>query len=77
MNKIQDDYINNYIFDENLTPKRVREISFKTLSYDESRLVYMKKKRDHFGYSSNNSNFCCFSHLIFPFIMLRATPGLL
>ena len=27
----------------------------KKLSYDESRLIYMKKKRDYFGYSFYNS----------------------
>ena len=60
MSKEANDYINDYIFDEKLTPKKVRETSFKNLTYDESRLIYMKKKRDYFGYSSNNST----SHLI-------------
>ena len=60
LSKEQDDYINDNIFEEKLTPKEVRKTSFKNLSYDESRRVYMKKKRDYFGYSNNNST----SHLI-------------
>ena len=59
MSKEQDNYINDYIFDEKLTPAEVRKISLKNLTYDESRLIYMKKKRDYFGYSFYNST----SHL--------------
>jgi len=55
LSKEANDYINDYIFDEKLTPKKVREISFKNLTYNEGRLIYMKKKRDYFGCSSNNA----------------------